>query len=42
MMYEWFNQSGYQADIPALRKLHPELLTLEAWLKQSGLFSVSA
>jgi Predicted nucleoside-diphosphate-sugar epimerases len=41
-MYEWFNQSGYQADIPTLRQLHPELLTLEAWLKQSGLFSVSA
>lgn len=31
-MYEWFNQSGYQADIPALRQLHPELLTLDAWL----------
>jgi uncharacterized protein YbjT (DUF2867 family) len=27
-MYEWFNQSGYQADIPALHKLHPTLLTL--------------
>jgi hypothetical protein len=31
-MYEWFNQSGGQADIPALRQLHPELLTLDAWL----------
>ncbi len=34
-MYEWFNQSGYQADIPALRELHPELLTLDAWLRQA-------
>jgi uncharacterized protein YbjT (DUF2867 family) len=39
-MYEWFNESGYQADIPTLQKLHPELLTLEMWLKQSGLFTV--
>jgi uncharacterized protein YbjT (DUF2867 family) len=42
MMHEWFNQSGYQADIPALRQLHPDLLTLEAWLKQSGVLSPSA
>ncbi|GHP00531.1 NmrA family transcriptional regulator [Reticulibacter mediterranei] len=42
MMYEWFNQSGYQAAIPALRQLHPDLLTLEAWLKQSGMLSPSA
>src|SRR5258708_38187127 len=39
-MYEWFNESGYQADIPTLQKLHPELLTLELLLKQSGLFPV--
>jgi uncharacterized protein YbjT (DUF2867 family) len=33
IMYDWFNQSGYQADLPALQKLHPEPLTLEAWLR---------
>jgi uncharacterized protein YbjT (DUF2867 family) len=27
---------GWQADIPALRKLHPGLMDLEAWLDRSG------
>ncbi|MGP3964065.1 NmrA/HSCARG family protein [Nonomuraea sp. 3N208] len=31
-MLFWFGESGYRADIPALRTLHPGLLTLEAWL----------
>jgi uncharacterized protein YbjT (DUF2867 family) len=31
-MFEWFNESGYQADIPALRASHPGLRTLAAWL----------
>jgi uncharacterized protein YbjT (DUF2867 family) len=35
-MYEWFNQSGYQADIPALRHHHPDLLTLDAWLNRNN------
>lgn len=34
-MYEWFNREGYRADIPALRNIHAELLTLEAWLRRS-------
>ena len=33
IMYDWFNQSGYQADIPTLRQLHPGLLTFDAWLQ---------
>jgi uncharacterized protein YbjT (DUF2867 family) len=37
-MFAWFNQSGYQADIAALRQLYPSLKTLEAWLKQSNSF----
>ncbi len=37
-MFAWFNQSGYQADIAALRQLYPPLKTLEAWLKQSNSF----
>ena len=34
-MYAWFNQSGYQVDIPPLRKLHPGLLTFDAWLRNT-------
>ncbi|MGI5427936.1 NmrA/HSCARG family protein [Streptomyces sp. CA-179760] len=33
-MFEWFAEDGYQADIPALRKLHPGLLTFEQFLTQ--------
>ena len=35
-MFQWFNDVGYQADIPALRKLYPPLKTLETWLRQTG------
>jgi uncharacterized protein YbjT (DUF2867 family) len=31
-MFFWFGESGYDADIPALRALPPGLLTLRAWL----------
>ncbi|MEU0588366.1 NmrA/HSCARG family protein [Streptomyces sp. NPDC006132] len=31
-MFEWFAEDGYQADIPALRKVHPGLLTFEEFL----------
>ncbi|MEU2269595.1 NmrA/HSCARG family protein [Streptomyces olindensis] len=31
-MFEWFAEDGYQADIPALRKVHPGLLTFEVFL----------
>jgi uncharacterized protein YbjT (DUF2867 family) len=31
-MFEWFAESGYQADIDTLRKQHPKLLTLEEFL----------
>jgi len=41
-MFSWFNQSGYQANIAALRQLHPSLKTLEAWLKQSHWFPLPA
>jgi len=36
LMFEWFNTHGYQAVLPALRALHPALLTLETWLRQKG------
>jgi uncharacterized protein YbjT (DUF2867 family) len=35
-MMAWFNDHGYQADIPALRKLYPGLKTFDTWLRQSS------
>jgi uncharacterized protein YbjT (DUF2867 family) len=35
-MFNFFNGEGYSADIPALRKLHPGLLSLEAYLRKNG------
>jgi len=35
-MFNFFNGEGYEADIPALRKLHPGLLTLEQYLRRNG------
>jgi uncharacterized protein YbjT (DUF2867 family) len=32
-MLFWFGESGYQADIPALRESHPGLLRLRDWLE---------
>lgn len=34
-MFEWFNEHGYRADIPAVRALHPGLMNLETWLKKT-------
>jgi uncharacterized protein YbjT (DUF2867 family) len=35
-MFNFFNGEAYDADIPALRKLHPGLLTLEQYLRENG------
>jgi len=35
-MFIFFNGEGYRADIPALRKLHPGLLSLEQFLRKNG------
>jgi len=35
-MFNFFNGQGYEADIPALRKLHPGLLNLEEYLRKNG------
>jgi uncharacterized protein YbjT (DUF2867 family) len=35
-MFNFFNGQGYDADIPALRKIHPGLLTLEQYLRKNG------
>ncbi|MEU6583608.1 hypothetical protein [Nocardia sp. NPDC046763] len=31
-MFFWFGESGYRADIPVLRRLHPALLTMREWM----------
>lgn len=35
-MKRFFNGTGYTADIPALRKLHPGLLTFKQYLRKNG------
>jgi len=35
-MYAFFNGEGYVADIPALRRLHPGLLSLEQYLRKNA------
>jgi uncharacterized protein YbjT (DUF2867 family) len=35
-MFNFFNGQGYDADIPALRKLHPGLLRFEEYLRKNG------
>jgi hypothetical protein len=35
-MYQFFNGQGYDADIPALRRIFPGLLTLEQFLRKNG------
>jgi uncharacterized protein YbjT (DUF2867 family) len=37
-MFRWFNEAGFQADIPGLRRRFPEvhLQTLEEWLRNEG------
>ena len=33
---EWLNDKGFRADIPALRAIYPNLMTLETCLRKSG------
>ena len=37
-MFRWFNEAGFKADIPELRRRYPEvrLQTLEEWLRREG------
>ena len=37
-MFKWFNEAGFQADIPALRRDYPEIAwtSLEEWLTREG------
>ncbi len=36
VMYRWFNDHGYEADIAALRKEHPGLISFEEYLRGHG------
>ncbi|HEX5700861.1 MAG TPA: NmrA family NAD(P)-binding protein, partial [Rubrobacter sp.] len=36
VMYRWFNDHGYEADIAALRAEHPGLVSLEKYLRANG------
>ncbi len=36
VMYEWFNEAGYEADIGALREEYPGLTTFEQYLRNHG------
>jgi uncharacterized protein YbjT (DUF2867 family) len=35
-MFNFFNGQGYDADIAALRRIHPDLLSLEQYLRKNG------
>ncbi len=35
-MFQFFNGQGYDADIPALRRIYPGLLTFEGFLRKNG------
>lgn len=36
-MYRWFEDEGYEADIDALRQIHPTLKDLPAFLRKANL-----
>ncbi|WWC85144.1 uncharacterized protein L201_000001 [Kwoniella dendrophila CBS 6074] len=38
MMIDWFKEEGYGANIKELRKIHPELMDAETWLKEKSAF----
>lgn len=40
-MMRFFKDQGYQADIAAVRKLYPRLMTLEAWIARNGFAEVA-
>ncbi|MFE0654118.1 NmrA/HSCARG family protein [Streptomyces sp. NPDC059534] len=34
-MFDWFERDGYHADLPELRRIRPNLVSLEAWLSEN-------
>lgn len=37
-MVDWFGSDGYGADIEGLRKMHPDMLDLGAWIRKESSF----
>ncbi|KAK4608978.1 NmrA-like family domain-containing protein 1 [Fulvia fulva] len=37
-MITWFGAEGYRADVEACKRLHPEMMDLEMWLKRESTF----
>lgn len=35
VMFKWFNEQGYQADIRGLRRIHPSMLPFSTWVATS-------
>ncbi|MGA5823787.1 NmrA/HSCARG family protein [Kitasatospora sp. NPDC094028] len=40
--YEWLNERGYRADIPATRRIHPGAMNLRTWLERTGAAQIAA
>lgn len=36
VMVDWFKNDGYKANIPEVKKAHPEVTSMEQWLKESA------
>lgn len=36
VMWRWFDEKGYEADLPALRAIYPQLQTFETWVRKTG------
>jgi uncharacterized protein YbjT (DUF2867 family) len=41
-MFKWFNETDYRVDLESLKKIHPEMLTLERYLIKHGWKEVAA
>ncbi len=35
-MFRWFGTDGFGADVPAVKKLHPDMLTFGDWLEKKS------
>lgn len=35
-MVDWFKNDGYNASILEVKKIHPEMTSMESWLKESA------
>lgn len=40
-MFRWFRNVGFGADIPALKKMNPEIKTFSRWLREESQFKAS-